>query len=115
MNTKIIAPYFLPNFENEWDQAQKYFEFKQMGKNNWLNFAKKQGKRIKLSEISEYIQNANMEEECEGGCRDMPIIVKFGNDNYEIIGGENRVCRLQGSLDEICGWQTDLSNNMFCI
>lgn len=115
MSTKVFVNYSMPNFEKEWDQAEKYFEFKPMGKKNWISFAKNSGKRQKLNDIQEHLQNADPLSEYCGSCHEIPIVVKFSNENYEIVGGNQKLQKLNGSSDEIPVWVLDLSNLMFCI
>lgn len=115
MSTKTIVNYLMPNFEAEWSEAQKYFEFQQMGKKNWMHFVKVHGKRVKLCEVQDNIQNADIPKELDGIRKEMPLAVKFGEDNYEIVGGDARVRKMGGEIEELPIWLVDLSNLMFCI
>jgi hypothetical protein len=115
MSTKTLVHYIIPNFEIEWPDAQKYFEFQQMGKKNWMNFAKNSGKRIKFKEIQENFQTTDLPKDLNGNKKEMPIIIKFSEENYEIIGGKERLEKMTGDLEDLFFWQIDLSNLMFSI
>ena len=51
--------YTKPNFENEWEEALRYPEFEDMGKEKWIEIAK-QGKPIAFSKIRKVLGNVDL-------------------------------------------------------
>ena len=98
--------YSNPNFEKEWMEAKRYSEFQEMGKQGWIEFAK-QGKVIKYSTIKDVLGNIDLdfnnleepkkqrfEQSFESGTIEMPIAVKFADDDYDLVAGNTRVAGL---------------------
>ncbi len=53
---KFKIQYKKPNFEFEWNEATRYPEFKEMGKEGWIDLVKK-GHTIKYSQIKDILDN----------------------------------------------------------
>jgi len=83
-----------PNFSKEWMEAKRYPEFKEMGKQKWIELAQ-QGSITKLSKIKSVLGNVELdfdsletekkerfEKAFEKGVVEMPIAVKFGGYVY---------------------------------
>jgi hypothetical protein len=98
--------YSKPNFENEWMEANRYPEFKKMGKKKWVELAQ-QGSITKLSKIKSILGNVDLdfdsledekkerfEKAFEKGVIEMPIAVKFGENEYDLVAGNTRVAGL---------------------
>jgi hypothetical protein len=98
--------YSNPNFKKEWMEAKRYPEFQEMGKQGWIEFAK-QGKVMKYSTIKNVLGNVNLdfkdleepkkqrfEQSFELGTIEMPIAVKFEDDDYDLVAGNTRVAGL---------------------
>ena len=103
---KSSIQYLKPNFEKEWMEAKRYPEFQEMGKQGWIEFAK-QGKVIKYSTIKDILGNIDLdfnnleepkkqrfEQSFESGTIEMPIAVKFADDDYDLVAGNTRVAGL---------------------
>jgi hypothetical protein len=98
--------YSNPNFKKEWMEAKRYPEFQEMGKQGWIELAK-QGKVIKYSTIKDILGNINLdfkdleepkkqrfEKAFKSGTIEMPIAVKFADDDYDLVAGNTRVAGL---------------------
>ena len=48
-----------PNFETEWDEAKRYPEFKEMGKEAWIKLAN-QGKSVSYDSIKDVLVNVDL-------------------------------------------------------
>jgi hypothetical protein len=103
---KNTIKYSKPNFEKEWDEAERYPEFKEMGKNKWVELAQ-QGSITKLSKIKNVLSNVDLDFDdldsgkkerfvraFERGTIEMPIAVKFGENEYDLVAGNTRVAGL---------------------
>jgi len=120
-NIKPIK-YTNPNFEAEWKEAERYPEFIDMGKDGWLKVAK-QGKPIQYSKIKDVLGNVDLEfdglEEpkkqrfvsaLQSGIVEMPIAIKFGDNDYDLVAGNTRLAGLVNNEIDPQIWIVDLSN-----
>jgi hypothetical protein len=98
--------YSKPNFANEWEEANRYPEFQEMGKDKWIELAQ-QGSITKLSKIKSILGNVDLdfdsledgkkerfEKAFKKGVIEMPIAVKFGENEYDLVAGNTRVAGL---------------------
>jgi hypothetical protein len=110
-----------PNFEAEWDEATRYPEFKEMGKNKWLDIAKR-GKTVYYNDIKKYLGNVDLNFKSleepkktrfntafEKGVIEKPIAVRFGDKDYDLVAGNTRLSGLvnKGYNPQI--WVVDLT------
>lgn len=119
----IQIQYIAPNFNNEWNEAIRYPEFKSIGKNNWLKFAKT-GKPITLfpkdiKNISNIDLNFDfLEPEKKKrfdlaysmGVIEMPIVIKFKDKSLELMSGNTRLAGLLNQQQSIKVWLLDVNN-----
>jgi hypothetical protein len=95
-----------PNFKKEWMEAKRYPEFKEMGKEKWIELAK-QGNITKYSKIKNVLGNVNLdfedleepkkqrfEKAFKNGIIEMPIAVKFNDGDYDLVAGNTRLAGL---------------------
>jgi hypothetical protein len=114
--------YTEPNFEYEWQEAKRYPEFKELGKEGWIELAKK-GNIIKYSSIKDNLGNVdlnfdNLEQPkisrfknaLEKGRIEMPIVVKFSENDYDLVSGNTRLSGLQKQGIDPNLWIVDISN-----
>ena len=114
--------YAEPNFNAEWEEAIRYPEFEEMGKEGWLKLAK-QGLPLKYSKIKNVLGNVDLNfdglEEpkkqrfasaFQSGTIEMPIAVKFSNNDYDLVAGNTRLAGLVGNGADPQIWVVDLSN-----
>lgn len=111
--------YTNPNFISCWTNAQIYPELKQMGKEKWIEFAK-MGYSEEYKEIETFItntikQNNPYKNSAEEGKLEMPVAVKFADNEYHMISG----CQILSAVNKITTnipiWIIDLSNCMYAI
>jgi len=113
--------YSKPKFEVEWDEALRYPEFKKMGKEEWINIAKK-GYTVSFSKIKNKLGNVDLkfdnldknkkqrfEKAFKAGKIEMPIAVKFSNDDYDLVAGNTRLSGLVKNNIDPKIWVVDLS------
>jgi hypothetical protein len=114
--------YVEPNFNAEWEEAVRYPEFKEMGKERWILKAKR-GLPLKYSQIKNVLGNVdlnfdNLEEPkkqrfasaFQSGTIEMPIAVKFSDDDYDLVAGNTRLAGLISNGVDPQIWVVDLSN-----
>ena len=99
--------YTKPNLEDEWMEALRYREFEKMGKQGWIDIASKNYKVIPYSKIKNVLGNVdldydNLEDDkkkrfevaFEKGRIEIPIAVKFNDNDYDLLGGNTRLSGL---------------------
>jgi hypothetical protein len=111
-----------PNFAEEWMEAQRYPEFKEMGKLGWIKIANK-GYVTSYSKISDELSNVDLDFEgleepkkqrfqdaFEKGIIEMSIAVKFSDDDYDLVAGNTRLAGLVKNQIDPKIWIVDLSH-----
>lgn len=97
--------YRKPNFSYEWLEAIRYPEFKDLGKDGWLDIASK-GRVVNFSDIKDNLSNVDLDfdsldkfkkkrfiESYKNGVIELPIAVSFGSE-YDLLGGNTRLAGL---------------------
>ena len=95
-----------PNFDFEWKEAERYPEFKAIGKDGWIKIAQK-GFVIKYSKIKNVLGNVDLnfdslenpkknrfKSAIKTGEIELPIVVKFSNQDYDLVAGNTRLSGL---------------------
>ena len=113
--------YIKPNLKFEWEEAKRYPEFLEMGIEGWLHIGKK-GKPIQYSTITDEIGNVDLNfndlekekkdrfyDAFDKGVIEMPIAVKFGESNYDLVAGNTRLSGLLLNKRDPFVWIVDLS------
>ena len=116
--------YKKPNFEFEWNEAIRYPEFKQMGKEEWIDLAKK-GYTINYSQIEDMLGNVDLnfntleadkkkrfQQAFETGTIETPIAVKFNENNYDLVAGNTRLAGLVDKGIDPLIWIVDLTSEI---
>jgi hypothetical protein len=113
--------YTKPNFEFEWGvEAKRYREFRKMGKEEWVDLASK-GYTVKYSEIKDVLGNVDLDfdnlendkksrfnQAYESGKIEMPLVVKFSDNDYDLIGGNTRIAGLVNKNIDPTLWVVEL-------
>jgi hypothetical protein len=99
--------YSKPNFEHEWSEALRYREFEKIGKEKWLEKASKDFEISNFNSIKDILNNVDLdydtledekkkrfEESFDKGEVEIPIVVKFGENDYDLLGGNTRLAGL---------------------
>jgi hypothetical protein len=99
--------YTKPNFNEEWSEALRYREFEKMGKKGWLEVAQNNFEISNYDNIKGVLSNIDLdfenleddkkkrfEEAFEKGEVEIPIVVKFSDTDYDLLGGNTRLSGL---------------------
>ena len=113
--------YEKPNCQSEWPEALRYRFFEKMGHDFWLKTCS-QGKPVRFSEIKD--QTGNVDLDFQGlekekkdrfynaydrGVIEMPIVVKFTDIKYDLLGGNTRLAGLIMNGKDPYVWLIDVS------
>ena len=122
-STKKIN-YTNPNFKDEWEEAIRYSEFKEMGIKSWIEIANK-GYVTNYSKIKDKLGNVDLkfdsleepkkqrfQDALNKGNIEMSIAVKFSDDDYDLVAGNTRISGLVKNKIDPKIWVVDLSNNL---
>jgi len=114
--------YSKPNFNHEWEEAIRYPEFKEMGKDSWIEIANK-GYVTTYSKISDELGNVDLNfvdleaqkkyrflDAYNKGTVEMPIAVKFSDTDYDLVAGNTRLAGLVRYGIDPKIWIVDLSD-----
>ena len=109
MKLKSLLPqikYLTPDFNREWMEAIRYPEFVEMGKKGWIELAKR-GKVVNYSDIKGVLGNVDLDFHTlepekqkrvaallSKGVLEYPMVVKFSDTDYDLIGGNTRLAGL---------------------
>jgi hypothetical protein len=114
--------YSKPNLEYEWREALRYREFEKMGKEGWMKAAKDNFEISNYNSIKDVLGNVNLdfddldenkkkrfEESFKKGEVEIPLAVKFSDNDYDLLGGNTRLAGLikKGINPKI--WVVDIS------
>ena len=101
--------YVKPNLDHEWMEALRYREFEKMGKDGWKEIASNNYTVTNYESIKDRLNNVDLdfdtldpdkkkrfEKHFEEGSIEMPIAVKFSDDDYDLLGGNTRLSGLIG-------------------
>jgi hypothetical protein len=115
--------YVKPNFNREWYEAARYPEFEEMGRKGWLELASQNFVITNYEKIRDVLNNVNLdydsleqekkdrfERDFEKGRIEIPIVVKFSEDDYDLLGGNTRLAGLIKNGINPKLWVVDLSN-----
>ena len=113
--------YSNPNFYNEWEEAERYTEFVEMGKEEWVKIAN-QGAPVSYSSIKDKLGNVDLnfdgleepkkqrfEDAFNKGTIEMSIAVKFSDDDYDLVAGNTRLAGLVNKRIDPKIWVVDVS------
>lgn len=114
--------YTKPNFSEEWMEALRYREFEKMGKEGWLKYASENYDIINFEKIEGVLNNVDLdydsleedkkkrfEEAFEKGEVEIPIAVKFADNDYDLLGGNTRLAGLIKNDINPKLWVVDMS------
>jgi len=114
--------YSKPNFEHEWSEALRYREFEKMGKDKWLEKASKDFEISNFNSIKEMLNNVDLdydtledekkkrfEKHFKEGEVEIPMVVKFGEKDYDLLGGNTRLAGLIGKGINPKLWVVDMT------
>jgi predicted chitinase len=111
--------YTKPNLENEWEEAARYPEFVKLGKDAWIELAKK-GKAVTINS-AKGINNTDAGEpdsfkslvpakqkralaQLKKGIVEMPIVAVYSDGHKELIGGNTRLTAMMARNGKATIW-----------
>ena len=107
-----------PNFDLVWHEATTIPEFQAYTQKDWKELAK-QGQINKFSKIKKFVNVEKIKSipknKTKSSLQNMPIIVKFSNENYQILGDMSAIQESLGKNNNIDVWIVDISNCAFLI
>lgn len=116
--------YRKPDFDEEWMEALRYPEFEEMGYEGWLDVAQNNFEITNYEKIKDVLSNVNLdfdslekdkrkrfEEAFENGVVEIPVVVKFSDVDYDLLGGNTRLAGLVKNGINPKLWVIDLSEN----
>ena len=114
--------YIKPNFNSEWDEAERYPEFVKMGRLNWMERGKN-GYIVSFSKIKNIIGNVDLNfdtlhptkkkfvlQYIDDGLIEYPIVAKFSDDDYDLVAGNTRLSGLVKYGYDPKLWVVDISD-----
>lgn len=108
--------YVIPKFAFEWEEATRYPEFEELGKDGWVDLASR-GYTVKWSEIRDFLGNVDLDfrslepakverfkKAYANGIIEMPIAVKFSDSDYDLVAGNTRLSGLVNMGEDPTLW-----------
>ncbi len=116
--------YIKPNFDEEWMEAIRYPEFEEMGYEGWMHAAQNNFSISNYEKIKDVLYNVNLdydsldkdkrnrfEKAFKIGKVEIPIVVKFSDEDYDLLGGNTRLAGLIKNGINPKLWVIDMTNN----
>jgi hypothetical protein len=114
--------YTKPNFQKEWDEANRYPEFESAGIEGWKKAAEK-GTPVKYSQIQDQLGNVDLdydslegekkqrfEQAFQQGQIETPIAVRFDDGSYDLVAGNTRLSGLVKNGVDPSIWVVDVKD-----
>ena len=99
--------YLKPNIDHEWMEALRYREFEKMGKEGWKDIASNNYDITNYNKIKDVLKNVDLDFDTledekkkrfnkafKKGEIEIPMVVKFGDNDYHLLGGNTRLAGL---------------------
>ena len=116
-----------PNFEFEWEEAERYPEFAKLGKDAWIELARK-GRAVAINS-ARGISNTDAAEpdsfksldpakqkralaQLETGTVEMPIVAVYSDGRKELVGGNTRLTALMARDGQATVWAFRVPDNI---
>ncbi len=127
--SKNSIAYTDPNFDNEWGEAKRYKEFKNIGKDKWIALAKKGKvvdydaetvKKIKNTEAGNVkdwdkidpVRKKRVVQQLQTGKIELPIVASYSDGWLELVGGNTRLTAAIRTTGKGKVWQFDVPDNL---
>lgn len=119
-SSEFAESYVEPQFDVEWDEAERYPEFRKIGKDAWIELASK-GKAVTITDASD-INNTDASDpesfknldsakqkralaQVEKGNVELPIVAVYSDGYKELIGGNTRLTAMMAKHGKAIVWQ----------
>lgn len=116
-----------PQFNVEWEEAERYPEFQKIGKEAWIELAKT-GKAVEITDASD-IENTDAADpdafknldinkqlrattQLKKGTVEMPIIAVYSDGYKELIGGNTRLTAMMANYGRATVWQFEVPDEI---
>ena len=116
-----------PNFDYEWEEANRYPEFKKLGKDGWVELASK-GKATTIVSAKD-INNTDAADvdsfktldpqkqkrataQLKSGKVEMPIVAVYSDGHKELIGGNTRLTAMMHDKGQATVWQFEVPDEI---
>jgi hypothetical protein len=122
LDQKSTIRYTHPNFDSEWEEAQRYSEFVEMGRLEWIKRGKA-GYIVNYSQIKDMLGNVDLDfnqlhptkkkfvlQYIKDGLVEHPIVVKFSDTDYDLVAGNTRLSGLVKYGYDPKLWIVDISD-----
>jgi hypothetical protein len=119
--------YLKPNFSHEWEEATRYPEFEEMGKENFIKHSQHNFEISHYNSIKDVLGNVdldfdNLEDDkkkrfeiaFKHGKVEIPLAVKFGENDYDLLGGNTRLAGLVKNKINPKIWVIDMNKANYC-
>jgi hypothetical protein len=114
--------YIHPNFDSEWEEAERYPEFVEIGRLEWIKRGKA-GYIVNYSQIKDMLGNVDLNfdelhptkkkfvlQYIKDGLIEHPIVVKFSDTDYDLVAGNTRLSGLVRYGHDPKLWVVDISD-----
>ncbi len=114
--------YIKPNIDHEWMEALRYREFEKMGKDGWKDIASNNYEITSYNKIKDVLKNVDLDFDTledekkkrfnrafKKGEVEIPMVVKFGDNDYHLLGGNTRLAGLIGKGINPKLWVVDMT------
>ena len=114
--------YIHPNFDSEWEEAERYPEFVEMGRLDWIKRGKS-GYVTNFNSIKDMLGNVDLDfnslhpkkvkfvkQYINDGLVEYPIVVKFSDTDYDLVAGNTRLSGLVHYGYDPKLWVVDISD-----
>lgn len=119
--------YIKPQLDVEWDEAERYPEFRKIGKAAWIKLASA-GKAVTITDASD-INNTDAAEpdsfksldpnkqeralaQIEKGSVELPVIAVYSDGYKELIGGNTRLTAMMAKHGKAIVWQFEVPDEV---
>ena len=116
-----------PNFDIEWEEAERYPEFVRLGKDAWIELARK-GRAVTINS-AQGISNTDAADpdsfkslvpekqkralaQLETGTVEMPVVAVYGDGHKELIGGNTRLTAMMSRDGQATVWAFRVPDNI---
>ena len=116
-----------PNFDFEWEEAERYPEFAKLGKDAWIELARK-GRAVAITSAQD-ISNTDAADpdsfkslvpakqkralaQLEKGTVEMPIVAVYSDGHKELIGGNTRLTAMMARDGKATVWAFRVPDNI---
>ena len=124
--------YTMPNFNFEWEEANRYEQYRKIGKEEWIKLAKT-GKVVDVdNRMANDIENTEAGEEyrddhwdglvqakrdrftqaISSGQIELPIIARYSDGQLELIAGNTRLTGMMRELGRAKAWIYDVPDEI---